>query len=323
LTGTAFARAGLLGNPSDGYGGKAIGIPVRNFGARVTVSPADEADEFVVSAGGDPVRLRTIHRVDPLPPAPRNGLERLVVAAAARLARSAHPPAGSASCHLACTTTVPRQVGLAGSSAVIIATLRALSTAWEIELSPFALAEMALATEVEDLGVAAGPMDRVVQAYERTMLMDLAPPRSETSYRELDPTSLPPILIAWDPRGGKSSDVTHGDLRSRWERGDPAVHEVVAELRAVVDRGVEALAAGDHAAFADLMDLNFRLRCRITPVGTVDRKMVGLAQANGAAAKLCGSGGSVVIVPRLGAHLDKLSSVLEPEGFRTCRPELE
>src|SRR4030088_3801720 len=35
----AYARAGLLGNPSDGYYGKTISFLVRNFRARVLVYP--------------------------------------------------------------------------------------------------------------------------------------------------------------------------------------------------------------------------------------------------------------------------------------------
>ena len=33
----AFARAALLGNPSDGYGGKTISISVRNYWAVVVL----------------------------------------------------------------------------------------------------------------------------------------------------------------------------------------------------------------------------------------------------------------------------------------------
>src|SRR5918912_4197667 len=36
----AFARAGLLGNPSDGYFGKTIALLVRNFRARVLLYPS-------------------------------------------------------------------------------------------------------------------------------------------------------------------------------------------------------------------------------------------------------------------------------------------
>ena len=36
----AFARAGLLGNPSDGYFGKTIALVARNFRARVLLYPS-------------------------------------------------------------------------------------------------------------------------------------------------------------------------------------------------------------------------------------------------------------------------------------------
>ena len=38
----AYARAGLLGNPSDGYHGKTISISVRNFGAHVSLYQTPE-----------------------------------------------------------------------------------------------------------------------------------------------------------------------------------------------------------------------------------------------------------------------------------------
>ena len=38
----AYARAGFLGNPSDGYNGKTISISVRNFGAHVSLYQTPE-----------------------------------------------------------------------------------------------------------------------------------------------------------------------------------------------------------------------------------------------------------------------------------------
>jgi len=38
----AYARAGLLGNPSDGYWGRTISVTLRDFEARVTLTPSDE-----------------------------------------------------------------------------------------------------------------------------------------------------------------------------------------------------------------------------------------------------------------------------------------
>ena len=40
----AYARAGLLGNPSDGYNGKTISIIVRNFWAEVVLYEWDSVD---------------------------------------------------------------------------------------------------------------------------------------------------------------------------------------------------------------------------------------------------------------------------------------
>ncbi|MBM4048616.1 MAG: GHMP kinase, partial [Planctomycetes bacterium] len=40
----AYARAGLIGNPSDGYYGKTISIIVKNFSAQVTLYETPEVE---------------------------------------------------------------------------------------------------------------------------------------------------------------------------------------------------------------------------------------------------------------------------------------
>jgi len=40
----AYARAGLLGNPSDGYFGKTISVIVRNFAAEVVLYEWDQVE---------------------------------------------------------------------------------------------------------------------------------------------------------------------------------------------------------------------------------------------------------------------------------------
>ena len=42
LSHKAFARAGLIGNPSDGYFGKTISFIIRNFCAEVTLEETEE-----------------------------------------------------------------------------------------------------------------------------------------------------------------------------------------------------------------------------------------------------------------------------------------
>ena len=321
--GRAFARAGLLGNPSDGYGGKAIGVPVRNFAVRVSIT---RADSVTVSAGGETFSCPDLGALvsGGLPPSV-DGLERLVLATVLRFT-AARPSVIDGSAHsgmnLECSTTIPRQVGLAGSSATIIATLRALCDYFATSISKFDTAEMALATEVHDLGIVAGPLDRVIQSYEQAMVLDLAGPRSEASYRALDAGHLPPLLLARTPSTGRPSGQTHSDLRERWERRDNDVVQAMAELRDVVDRGVAALESDDREAFADAVDRNYALRLSVTDVTEADANMVAIAIRHGAAAKLCGSGGTVLIAPRAHTDLASLERAYAAAGFPSVRPEI-
>ena len=48
----AFARAGLIGNPSDGYHGRTIALSVPNFAARVVLYEWDEVESLVAQAKG-------------------------------------------------------------------------------------------------------------------------------------------------------------------------------------------------------------------------------------------------------------------------------
>ena len=335
--GHAFARIGLLGNPSDGYGGKVIGVPIRNFGVSLTIRPA--ASVTISSGGMDFCAADLEAALSGTLPPDVVGLERLVLAALRRFAApnfgtKGQPPDDEAlaggspmigtarhrGLALECKTTIPRQVGMAGSSATIIATLRALGRLFHVSIEPFDMAEMALATEVEDLGIAAGPMDRVIQSYEQVMLMDFSGTRTESSYETFAAELLPPLLLAWTPSTGRSSGVTHSDLRARWERGDRDVVHAMAELCNVVDAGVAALRSGDVEAFSDAVDRNYELRLSVTDVTEIDARLVQLAQDHGAAAKLCGSGGGVVVVPRRDTDVAALEASFTRAGFLTCRP---
>ena len=116
----APARAGLMGNPGDVYGGKAIGVALWNFSARVQIEPAPQ-----LALPDDP------------------GAAALLEAALGRL-----PEAPDRRLALALHSDVPRQAGLAGSSAIVVAALKALCAWFDSPLHPAELAERALAAEV-------------------------------------------------------------------------------------------------------------------------------------------------------------------------------
>lgn len=322
---SACARVGLLGNPSDGYGGKALALAIADFRAEVTLSPSDGLR--LVPGQSDALEFATAR--DAVAFFDRAGCEdglRLVRAALHRFARSwsgwtaLAPEDERLRFELRYTTTIPRQVGLAGSSAIVTAALRALARHFTVKLEPAELAEIALAVELEDLGIAAGAMDRVSQAYQGLMVMDLAEPRSAGSYRALAPELLPDLFVAWEPRGAEVSGRAHGDLRARWLRGDADVLDGIARLRALVDEGVVRLESADTDGFRDCMRRNFEARERVFDVSALDRRLVAIASAHGAVAKQCGSGGAVVGSAPDGVDLQTLARAYREAGFAWRKP---
>jgi glucuronokinase len=197
--GAASARAALAGNPSDGYGGAVIAVTLDEFQARASASAASEP-----SASPD---------------------SELVAATVRRFARDHCPEPLSRTVEW--QTSVPRGVGLGGSSAIVIATLRALCELHDVSLERGELAALALAVEREELGIAAGLQDRVAQSFGGLTFMDFGP---GGRYESLDPGLLPPLVVAW--RGDTSADsgIVHGDLRSRFDAGEAVVTRTMTRL---------------------------------------------------------------------------------------------
>lgn len=326
-TGIAHARAGLLGNPSDQYGGKTIAFAIRDFSARVTL---EASDRFVLRHGpSDLIEFDSILEArESLRAGGCDDGIRLLRAAVRRFAGHCDGVGGMPEddrllrFEMRYETSIPRQVGLGGSSAIVIAALRALMAWFDVSIEPAPLAELALAAEVEDLGIAAGPMDRVVQCYEGVMLMDLREPRSAASYTSLAPEVLPPLFVAWDPRGGRASGRIHEGVRQRWREGDAEVHRAMAELRELVDSGVACLRCGAHAAFRELMNRNFEIRAQLFPISKSNREMVEIGRSHGAGVKLCGSGGAVVGAPADPRDLGEIERAYRGAGYGMIRPEV-
>ena len=327
VVGIAYARAGLLGNPSDGYGGKAVAICLSDFRARVYLETEaalpvrgslDKASVLRILDGlqedfrsldredGSCLLMAALHRfVQVLPGAAKIDSESPLFQFSLRF-----------------ETDIPRQVGLAGSSAIVIACLRVLDEWFGTGLSPQAIASMALAAETEDLGIAAGPMDRIVQAHEGMVVMDLGRPGDLSSHHSMDAECLPALFLAWDPQGGRPSDEAHRDLKRRWQDGNPEVMMAVQAFRELVDEGLRFLALGDLDGFRDAMDQNFDLREKIFSVGQRDKEMVAIARNCGAGAKLCGSGGAVIGLPRSESDFIAIEESYLEAGYRFLRPHV-
>ena len=243
--------------------------------------------------------------------------EELVRAAAARLERVSGAPVTMSGIRWG--TDIPRSVGLAGSSAIVIAVLRALCATHRCPLAPAALAQLALEVETEDLGIAAGLQDRIAQVYGGVTFMDFgSPPRFEPLPVEL----LPPLVVAWRDVHAEDSGIVHSDLRERYARGEPRVTEALAELGQLAHRARDAVLAGDRDELARCADGSFHARAAMLKLHPRHVEMINVARTAGAGANYAGSGGAIVCVCRDAAHQTAVIEALARVGCAAIAPRI-
>jgi glucuronokinase len=325
----AYARAGLVGNPSDGYSGKTISLIVRNFRAQVTLYEWDQVE--LVLSQDDRSRFRSIEElVADVHLHGYYGGIRLVKATikkfveyCARQGLRLHDRPFS----VRYESEIPRQVGMAGSSAIIVATLRCLMEFYAIEIPLRVQPSLILSVETEELGIAAGLQDRVIQVYEGLVWMDFARDKMEQIdglacgvYEPMDPALLPPIYLAYDDNASEPTEVIHNNLRQRFQQGEPAVLQAMTALADLAAEARQAVLARDAQSLGRCIDRNFELRRSICRLPQAHVQMVETARAAGATASFTGSGGAIVGTYPDPAAFQRLRAALESLHCRIIRP---
>ncbi|MBI5394713.1 MAG: GHMP kinase [Verrucomicrobia bacterium] len=324
----AHARAGLIGNPSDGYYGKTISVIVRNFAARVTLweSPElqiipDERDVSRFTNFKALVRDVNLHGY--------YGGVRIVKATLKKFAdycaeRGVALPERNFTIRY--DTDIPTRVGLAGSSAIATATMRALMKFYGVEIPKPILPNYVLAAENDELGINAGLQDRVIQTYEGAVYMDFARELLQKNghghYVPLDPASLPPLYLAYDPNRSKDSGAAHNKVRVLFEAGNLEVLGVMRRFADITEAARAALARRDYDALGRLINENFDLRASIYDIAPENRRMVDVARRCGACAHFSGSGGAVLGICPDEAIFTRLKEALGGIGCTVIRPQV-
>jgi glucuronokinase len=325
----AYARAGLLGNPSDGYNGRTISLSVRNYWAEVVLYEWDSVE--IVLADDDRAKFESVHELarDVRLHGYYGGI-RLIKATIKRFVE--HCTARGLTLHdrkfsIRYHTTIPRQVGLAGSSAIIVATLRCLMEFYDVQIAIEAQPTFVLLVEQEELGITVGLQDRVIQVYEGLVYMDFDASRERTveglrvyQYEPLDPSLLPPLYVAHHETLGEPTEVFHNNIRERFRGGDHAVIDAMACLAALAAQGREALLARDYECLARLIDANFDVRRSIYRLPAWQIDMVETARGCGASAKFAGSGGAIIGTYDNDATFETVSRRLAAIGSCTIKP---
>jgi len=296
----AYARGALIGNPSDGYFGKTIALTFTNFRADVVLYETPDLE--ILPNRRDHSRFNSIAELarDVNSFGYYGGI-RLLKACVKKI----HDYAGShgyalhdRNFTLHYTSDIPHQVGLAGSSAIITACIRCLMEFYDITIPHPILANLILAVETEELGIAAGLQDRVAQVYGGLVYMDFSETTMQRQgygdYESLDPAALPPLYIAYRRDLSEGSEIVHNNLRQRFNRKDPEVLEAMQFWAELTQQARTCLLAGEGHKLGPLLNANFDRRAALYDVGNGNRKMVEAARSTGASAKFTGSGGAII-----------------------------
>lgn len=297
---TAYARAGLIGNPSDGYFGKTISFVIRDFAAKVSLYESREIE--IVPSFQDRSKYKSPAEL--YEDVKNNGYYggiRLMKATICRFieyCRENDIQLEEKNFSIRYRSTIPRRLGLAGSSALITATLRCLMEYYEVDIPREIQPNVILSVEAEKLGIAAGLQDRVIQVYEGCVFMDFDQEHMERHghgrYESIDPHQLPPLFIAYRLDLGEGSETFHNNIKERWRAGDPEVVQAMKDFGSYAQEARDLLVAGRGAEIGPALDRNFDRRRSLYNLDPRNVDMVERARAVGAHAKFSGSGGAIV-----------------------------
>ena len=326
---TAYARAGLVGNPSDGYFGKTISISIFDFAARVTLYESAEIE--IVPSLQDHSRFASVH--DLVKDVRENGYYGAVRLLKATIRKfvdycDEHDLELDERCFsIRYRTTIPRRLGLAGSSALVTASLRCLMDFYSVSIPKPQQANLILCVEKDELDIAAGLQDRVIQVYEGCVFMDFDEALMESqgygNYEQLSVESLPNLFIAYRTDFGEGSEKFHNMVRERWINGDPDIVQAMNDFAQYAQEVRDLLAENKGNEIGPLLDRNFDRRRSISKLDKFNIEMVERARSVGAHGKFAGSGGAIIGTYEDEHMYKRLEEVYEETSTAIFKPQLK
>jgi galactokinase/mevalonate kinase-like predicted kinase len=287
---SAPGRAGIIGNPTDMYGGSVLSCSV-SMRARVALTPADT---LTLVTNGQECNISS--REDLRPRRDLFDLARAILDYM-RLPRLA--------CRVEYESEIPLRSGLAGSTALVVALLKGL-LAWQGQsLNPYRLAEMARYIELNHLKVVCGYQDAYMCTFGGLNYMDF---RGKQFYREAEAELLATIeplapyveqlpLVLGFTGVRHSSGAVHKPIRERWLEGEPTVVAGYRRITEIARLGKKAILHEDWPLLGELMNENHTIQRDLGGSGESNERLIAAAVEAGAlAAKLAGAGDGGTII---------------------------
>jgi glucuronokinase len=324
----AYPRAGLAGNPSDGYFGRTISFAFTNFAAEVVLYESPELE--ILPSQKDHSQFGSMAQlVHDVELHGYYGGIRLLKATVKRFSdycRESQIELHAKNFTIRYHSDIPHGVGLAGSSAIITACLRALMAFYGVRIPKPVQANLVLSAEREELKIAAGLQDRVIQVYQGCVYMDFDKETMERQgygiYEELDPKILPRLYVAYRDELSEPTEVFHNDIRARFNMGEKAVVAAMRYWADLARRVRRHLLDGRGAEIGPLLDANFDRRRKLYRISAANLEMVEAARSVGASAKFTGSGGAITGVYKDEAMFKRLRKRLRELDVRVIKPRI-
>jgi glucuronokinase len=221
---------------------------------------------------------------------------------------------------------IPYGLGLAGSSAIITACMKALMNFYGISIPKPILANIILSVENDELKISAGLQDRVAQAYETPVFMDFSKEFMDSQgyghYVPIPAELFPELYIAYRTDLAESSDVVHNNFRERYHFNDKQVLDAIKQWSELTLQAKMILEKGQKDKLAQLMNKNFDIRKSVMNLSKKNIEMVELARSVGASAKFTGSGGAVIGTYNDEKMYDKLKILMNKHHFEILKPQI-
>ncbi len=293
---SAPGRCGLVGNPTDMYGGSVISCSTQE---RASCTLTEDVAKLTVTVSG---QTQVMLSLDDMTLRPGDYLN----VARAALSALEVDPATVAPFHLSAETQVPMQAGLAGSTAILGTIVGCLLAHLRLRLNPYETAEVIRQIEYDFLGIVCGFQDHYMTVFGGLNYMDF---RDKNSAQTQDATTpfatiesltpylgdLPLVLAHTGVRHHSGS--VHSSPRERWLRGETEVVEGYLEIGRLARAGKRALLARDWEGLAVLMNRNHAIVRDLGGSGEANEQLIAAALAGGAlGAKLAGAGGGGTIL---------------------------
>ena len=324
----AYPRAGLVGNPSDGYFGKTISFAFSNFCVEVVLYETPELeilpsqkDHSCFDGIADIVRDVLLHGY--------YGGIRLLKATIKTFydyCQDNQIVLHEKNFTIRYCSNIPHGVGLAGSSAIITACLRALMAFYGVSIPKYVQANLVLAAEKNELHIPAGLQDRVIQVYQGVVYMDFAEEimarQGYGNYELLGCNLLPRLYIAYRDDLSEPTEKFHNNIRLRFDQGERKVVNAMRFWARLTDKVRHCLLSGQADKIGELLDANFNRRRQIYNISEDNIRMVEEARAVGASAKFTGSGGAIVGTYAHEKMFHELRKRLGKLNIKTIKPKI-